>query len=202
MKEDSCICYSNIFAPFHCFNFLTHHAMDILNLCCCWLRSFSLHLECDGLKSNEIVDGTTIDQFRGCNIIASGGLYIGHIPDPNFKWVAIELVHARVSSCKVCKYILPTSVHLSSLSSLSSSHHILCLFLPSFFPLSLSLLPSLPPYSCQLSLLPFPASPVWRFFLPSKKYEVPWGYRGGKDRHFPIFVTFGVSGTQMGQNSG
>ena len=58
-----------------------HHAVGTLNLCRYWLCSLSLYLECEGLKTNEIVDGTTIDQFRGCNIIASGGLYIGHIAD-------------------------------------------------------------------------------------------------------------------------
>ena len=66
--------------------------MGIINLCSYWLCSLCFHLECDGLQKNEIVDGTTIDQFRGCNIVASGGLYIGHIADPNFKWVAITCI--------------------------------------------------------------------------------------------------------------
>ena len=41
--------------------------------------------ECHGLDTNNIVDGTTIDQFRGCNIITTGGVYIGHISDSAFK---------------------------------------------------------------------------------------------------------------------
>ena len=54
-------------------------------------KHFSLLLllpqECHGLDTNNIVDGTTIDQFRGCNIITTGGVYIGHISDSAFKWV-------------------------------------------------------------------------------------------------------------------
>jgi len=52
-------------------------------------KHFSLLLllpqECHGLDTNNIVDGTTIDQFRGCNIITTGGVYIGHISDSAFK---------------------------------------------------------------------------------------------------------------------
>ena len=160
MKEDNCICYSSIFAPLHCFNFLTHHAMDILNLCHCWLRSFSLHLECDGLKSNEIVDGTTIDQFRGCNIIASGGLYIGHIPDPNFKWVAIELVHVYHLAKCAC-----TSSQLLSISPPYPPYPpfppLITSFVWFYLPSFLSLSPSYPPSLLTLVNSPsFPSQPL------------------------------------------
>ena len=50
-----------------------------------WLIVTLLPQECHGLDTNNIVDGTTIDQFRGCNIITTGGVYIGHISDSAFK---------------------------------------------------------------------------------------------------------------------
>ena len=39
--------------------------------------------ECDGLDANEIVNDITLERFNNCNIIVSGGIYIGSVP--NFK---------------------------------------------------------------------------------------------------------------------
>ena len=49
--------------------------------------------ECEGLDpETQIVDGTTIDQFRDCSIVTTGGVFIGDIADPNFKWVVVNHV--------------------------------------------------------------------------------------------------------------
>ena len=52
------------------------------------------HAECEGLDpDSQIVDGTTIDQFRGCSIVTTGGVLIGDVADTSFEWVVVMVMH-------------------------------------------------------------------------------------------------------------
>ena len=63
--------------------------MDPLSICVPFVYVWfhSPFLECEGLAANEVVDENTINRFRGCGVVTSGGVYIASVT--NFKWVVI-----------------------------------------------------------------------------------------------------------------
>ena len=53
------------------------HLFPEVSVCDCDYPTLSS--ECDGLDTTEIVDDSTIDRFQGCNIVATGGVFIGSV---------------------------------------------------------------------------------------------------------------------------
>ena len=72
--------------------------------------------ECDGLDATEIVNDITLERFHNCNIIVSGGIYIGSVA--NLKWAVTLCTYLIYYTCLLCHFISLTSFFLSSSSRL------------------------------------------------------------------------------------